>query len=415
MQRSTTGIAVGGESEALWLKVLGTLNELQARLLVAQRSTEMGRGGISQMSRLTGMSRPTIMRGVVELRSRKELQQIQEGRIRRAGGGRKRVEELDRGVTRELSRIMDETTAGDPMSLLKWTAKSTRAIAEELGQRGHTVSGVTVGRCLHEMGYSLQANVKELEGSQHPDRDAQFRYINAQVKRFLRGGDPVVSVDTKKKELVGAFRNAGRSWRPEGQPERVLTHDFPSQAAGRAIPYGTYDVGRDRAVVNVGVSHDTAEFAVESIRRWWKHMGRRGYTDAARLLICADAGGSNGSRLRAWKLELQELSDQTGLTITVCHYPPGTSKWNRIEHRLFSFISMNWKGRPLISYETVIGLIGGTRTRSGLKVKAVLDTTDYETGVQVSAADLAQLRLRRHAFHPDWNYTLSSRLSRSQL
>jgi hypothetical protein len=397
------------DSAKLWLKVLGTLNEHQARLLVAERALVLGRGGMSQMSRLTGMSRPTIMKGAAELLAKGKLAPITEGMVRRAGGGRKKVEDLDPALRRQLVRIMEETTAGDPMSLLKWTSKSTRAIAEELARLGHSVSSVTVGRCLHDMDYSLQANVKELEGRQHPDRDAQFRYINAQVKRFLRSRDPVISVDTKKKELVGAFRNAGRTWRPRGQPHRVMVHDFPSRSEGQAIPYGTYDVASDRAVVNVGVTHDTAEFAVESIRRWWRLMGRRLYGSAQRLLICADAGGSNGNRLRAWKLHLQDLAEELRLAITVCHYPPGTSKWNKIEHRLFSFISMNWKGQPLVSYEAVVALIGRTRTRSGLKVKAVLDTSEYEIGIKVSASEMRGLNLKAHTLHPEWNYTISPR------
>jgi hypothetical protein len=349
------------------------------------------------------------MKGAAELLAKGGLSPITEGRVRRPGAGRKRVEEQDPALRRQLIRIMEETTAGDPMSLLKWTSKSTRAIAEQLDRLGHSVSSVTVGRCLHDMDYSLQANVKELEGPQHPDRDAQFRYINAQVKRFLRSHDPIISVDTKKKELVGAFRNAGRTWRPTGQPTKVMVHDFPSRSEGHAIPYGTYDVAADRAVVNVGVTHDTAEFAVESIRRWWRLLGRRSYTSARRLLICADAGGSNGNRLRAWKLHLQDLADELGLAITVCHYPPGTSKWNKIEHRLFSFISMNWKGQPLLSYETVIALIGRTSTRSGLKVKAVLDTSEYKTGIRVSASEMQGLKLNAHALHPAWNYTISPR------
>jgi len=396
-------------SSKLWLRVLGTLDERQARLLVAERALSLGRGGISEMSRLTGVSRPTIMKGAAELLAKGRLPESTEGRIRRPGAGRKKVEDLDPELRRELVRIMEETTAGDPMSLLKWTSKSTRAIAEQLDRLGHPVSSVTVGRCLHDMGYSLQSNVKELEGSQHPARDAQFRYINAQVKRFLRSHDPVISVDTKKKELVGAFRNAGRVWRPRGRPQKVMVHDFPSRSEGHAIPYGTYDVASDRAVVNVGVTHDTAEFAVESIRRWWRLLGRRSYASAARLLICADAGGSNGNRLRAWKLHLQELADELGLAVTVCHYPPGTSKWNKIEHRLFSFISMNWKGQPLLSYEAVIALIGSTRTRSGLKVKAVLDTSEYETGIKVSPSEIQDLNLKAHTLHPEWNYTISPR------
>jgi len=396
-------------SSTAWLKVLSTLNERQARLFVAERALTLGRGGISQMSRLTGISRPTIMKGAAELLAKRGLPPVTEGRVRRPGGGRKKVEEVDPELRRELVRIMEETTAGDPMSLLKWTSKSTRVIAEQLAGLGHPVSSVTVGRCLNDMDYSLQANVKELEGPQHADRDAQFRYINARVKSFLRSHDPVISVDTKKKELVGAFRNAGRTWRPKGQPEKVMVHDFPSRSEGYAIPYGTYDVASDRAVVNVGVTHDTAEFAVESIRRWWRLLGRRSYASARRLLICADAGGSNGNRLRAWKLYLQDLADDLGFAITVCHYPPGTSKWNKIEHRLFSFISMHWKGQPLLSYETVIALIGGTSTRSGLKVKAVLDTSEYQTGIKVSASEMEGLNLKAHAPHPQWNYTISSR------
>ncbi len=398
-----------GASPKAWLKVLSTLNERQARLFVAERALTLGRGGISQMSRLTGISRPTIIKGAAELLAKGGVPPVTEGRVRRPGGGRKKAEEADPELQRELVRIMEETTAGDPMSLLKWTSKSTRVIAEQLAGLGHPVSSVTVGRCLHDMDYSLQANVKELEGRQHPDRDSQFRHINARVKSFLRSHDPVISVDTKKKELVGAFRNAGRTWRPKGQPEKVMVHDFPSRSEGYAIPYGTYDVASDRAVVNVGVTHDTAEFAVESIRRWWRLLGRRSYASAERLLICADAGGSNGNRLRAWKLHLQDLADELQLAITVCHYPPGTSKWNKIEHRLFSFISMHWKGQPLLSYETVIALIGGTSTRSGLKVKAVLDTSEYHTGIKVSASEMQGLNLKAHAPHPEWNYTISFR------
>jgi hypothetical protein len=394
------------QAERRWLRVLGTLNEAQARLFVAQKALELGRGGISRLSLLTGMSRPTIYKGAAQLRAGRRMSVAEAGRIRRSGSGRKRVEEVEPGLKRELTRILEETTAGDPMSLLKWTSKSTRTIADELTRRGYAVSGVTVGRCLHDLDYSLQANVKTIEGPQHPDRDAQFRYINSQVKAFVRSRDPVVSVDTKKKELVGAFKNAGQRWQPQGEAERVHVHDFPNLGRGKAIPYGTYDVARDKALVNVGVSHDTAQFAVESIRRWWRMLGRRSYPRAGRLLICADAGGSNGNRLRAWKLHLQEFAKEIGISISVSHYPPGTSKWNKIEHRLFSFISMNWRGRALVSYETVVNLIGSTRTRSGLTVKALLDTRNYETGEEVSANELKALRLRGHSFHPDWNYTL---------
>lgn len=392
-------------SEKTWLRVLGTMNEYQARLLVAERAVELGRGGVSRLSQLTGMSRVTITQGLRELRGGK-LRSPAEGRIREPGGGRKKVEQADSELARRLRNIVEETTAGDPMSPLKWTSKSTRTIADELNAAGHPISSVTVGRCLADMGYTLQSNVKTREGPQHPNRDAQFRYINGQVKAFRRSGDPVISVDTKKKELVGAFKNAGRRWLPKGQPDEVTVHDFPHLGQGKAIPYGAYDIALNRAVVNVGVTHETAEFAVESIRRWWRLDGRRYYRDAARLLICADSGGGNGNRQRAWKLHLQALSDETGMAITVCHYPPGTSKWNQIEHRLFSFISLNWKGKPLVNFETVINLIGGTRTRTGLKVKAVLDTNQYETGVEISDEDIDQLRLKRHKVHPAWNYTL---------
>jgi hypothetical protein len=395
------------EGERRWLRVLGTLNEYQARLFVAHRALELGRGGISRLSQLTGMSRPTITKGIAALRGRVPLVPAATGRIRRPGSGRRKVELVEPAIGRHLQRIVEETTAGDPMSFLRWTNKSTRAIAEELTRLGCPMTPTTVARCLHDLGYSLQANIKTIEGRQHSDRDAQFRYINARVRVFQRTGDPVVSVDTKKKELIGAFRNAGRTWRPEGAPHRVFTHDFPHLGAGKAIPYGTYDLAPDQAVVNVGVSHDTAEFAVESIRRWWRLMGKRSYPAARRLLVCADAGGSNGNRLRAWKVHLQRLATEVRVPITVCHYPPGTSKWNAIEHRLFSFISMNWRGQPLVSYEAVVNLIGHTRTRTGLKVRAVLDTHEYSTGQEVTPTQMTALSLKGHAFHPDWNYTLS--------
>ena len=396
--------------ESRWLRVLGTLNEFQAWLFVADKALDQGRGGISRMSGLTGMSRTTITKAVNELTSRRKLATAQDERIRAAGAGRRKVEEANQQLLGELTRIVEQTTAGDPMSAVRWTNQSTQSIAEELTRRGHPVSDKTVARCLLEMGYSLQLNRKTKEGPQHPNRDAQFRYINRQEAIFRASGDPVISVDTKKKELVGAFQNKGRTWRPQGQPYKVNVHDFPSQAEGKAIPYGTYDVLQNRAVVNVGISHDTAEFAVESIRRWWRMDGRRRYRAASRLLICADAGGSNSSRVRAWKLNLQSLADEIGIPITVCHYPPGTSKWNRVEHRLFSFISLTWKGQPLWNYETVVNLIGATRTRAGLKVKAILDTNKYETGVEVSKQQMAELQIRRHKKHPDWNYTLSPRL-----
>lgn len=394
--------------EARWLKVLSTLNEFQARLFIADKALDVGRGGVSRLARLTGYSRTTITKAVAELEAPGPLRRPTGG-IRAAGAGRKRVEEINRPLRTQLTRIVEETTAGDPMNALRWTSKSTRAIADALGRQGHPLSDKTVARCLVEMGYSLQANRKTQEGRQHPHRDAQFRYINHQVKAWTRAGDPVISVDTKKKELIGAFKNAGRTWRPRGQPEDVNMHDFPHLGHGKAIPYGAYDIARDRAVVTVGVTHDTAEFAVASIARWWKLDGRSAYPAAQRLLICADAGGSNGHRSRAWKLHLQSLADQLQIPITVCHYPPGTSKWNKIEHRLFSFISLNWKGKPLRTFETMVNLIGATRTRSGLKVKAVLDTHAYAKGVKVSAAQFHDLHLRGHRTHPDWNYTLVPR------
>jgi hypothetical protein len=389
--------------------VFRTLNEFQARLFAADKALDLGRGGISRMAELTGLSRTTITKAVAELGSGAKLVNPGEGRARRVGGGRKKVEGVDPGVRDLLAKILEETTAGDPMSQLRWTSKSTRTLAEELTRSGHPVTWVTVARCLDDMGYSLQANRKTKEGPQHASRDAQFRYINRQVKAVLATGDPVISVDAKKKEMVGPFNNGGRTWRPKGKPREVNTKDFPSLAQGKALPYGVYDTGQNRAVVNVGVTHDTAEFAVESIRRWWKLDGRKSYPAAGRLLICADAGGSNGNRLRAWKLNLQQMADQIRIPITVCHYPPGTSKWNKIEHRLFSFISLNWRGEPLINYETIINLIGGTKTRTGLKVKAVLDTNEYETGIKVSDEQLEEIRIRQHKVHPAWNYTISPR------
>ncbi|MGH7614972.1 MAG: ISAzo13 family transposase [Gemmatimonadales bacterium] len=397
--------------ERRWVKVLSTLNEAQARWFAADKALDLGRGGISRLSQVTGMSRTTITKAIGELRGRGAVIPAVLGRIRREGAGRKPIEESDPEVKKLIMGIVDETTAGDPMSLLRWTSKSRRTIAEKLAKCGHPVDAVTVGRCLSDLGYSLQANVKAKEGPQHEERDEQFRYINRLVKGYIKGGDPVISVDTKKKELVGEFRNAGRTWRRRGEPVKVNVHDFPNLGSGKAVPYGAYDIARNRAVVNVGVSHDTAEFAVESIRRWWRLDGRRIYRESRRLLICADSGGSNGHKLRAWKLGLQNLADEIAMPITVCHYPPGTSKWNKIEHRLFSFISLNWRGRPLVNYETVVNLIGATKTRTGLRVKAMLDTATYDTGVKIEAEAMREVLLRRHKVHPDWNYTIAPRSS----
>jgi hypothetical protein len=389
------------------LKVLATLNEAQARWFLAREVLARGRGGLKAMHEATGVSRPTILKGIRELRTKKALPSGE--RIRRPGGGRKRVEAVDPRWEQALDRIMDENTAGDPMSLLRWTNKSTARIAEELTRQGHSASDETVRRRLRALGYSLQANVKNLEEGSGVGRDEQFRYLNRQVKQYLVRGEPVLSVDTKKKERVGNFKNSGQTWRPQGEPLEVNTYDYPHLGEGPAIPYGAYDVHRNEGFVNVGISHDTAEFAVESLRRWWKLFGRRHYPQARRLLLCADGGGSNGSRNRAWKYYLQQLADQLGLEVTVGHYPPGTSKWNKIEHRLFSFISLNWKGQPLVSYETVVNLIGATRTKTGLRVRAELDAKTYEAGIKISDAQMERINLRPHSTHPLWNYTISPR------
>lgn len=350
------------------------------------------------------MSRPTILKGIQELKSLDNVTFLE--RMRRLGGGRKPLEHHDPAFTKALKRIMEENTAGDPMSLLRWTHKSTSTIAQELSRQGHRVSSSTVARRLRELDYSLQANRKDKEGLSPPERDQQFRYINHQVKRFLSLGEPVISVDAKKKEKIGNFKNSGQEWRKKGNPRKVDVHDFAEQ---KAIPYGAYDIERNEGFVNVGISHETAEFAVESLRRWWKLAGRRHYPQAKSLLICADCGGGNGSRRRTWKYQLQRFADEFGLSVTVCHYPPGTSKWNKIEHRMFSFISLNWRGKPLVSYQTVVNLIGGTRTRKGLKIKAILDTKEYETGIEISDEQMESINMKRHKTHPDWNYTITSR------
>ncbi len=388
------------------LTILGTLNEAQARWYVAREALAVGRGGLKAMHDLTHLSRPTILRGIRELKSG-DLPPA--GRVRRSGGGRKPLEQADPKWIRALRRMMEANTAGDPMSLLRWTNKSTTTIAQQLARQGHPVSHETVRQRLIELGYSLQANRKNKEGLSPPERDAQFVYINEQVKKFLKRGEPIISVDTKKKERVGEFKNPGKTWRPKGQPRQVHSHDFPHLGEGPAIPYGAYDIERNEGFVNVGVSRDTAEFAVESVRRWWKLVGRVHYAKAKRLLICADSGGSNANRSRAWKYYLQEFADEFGLAVTVCHYPPGTSKWNKIEHRMFSYISLNWQGQPLESYQTVVNLIGGTRTKTGLKVKVRLDPREYEKGVSITDEQMKAIRLQPHKTHPQWNYTISRR------
>lgn len=378
------------------------LDERQQRIWVGTEARALGRGGISLVARATGLSRPRIYRALDEL----EQAPVLDGRVRRPGAGRKSAREKDPELEAALDALLDPDSRGDPMSPLRWTCKSTGQLALALTRGGHPVSADTVGRMLHEAGFSLQANVKTTEGNQHPDRDAQFHYLNEQARQFRDAGFPVVSVDAKKKELIGEFKNVGREWEPKGQPVPVMVHDFLVPELGKAIPYGIYDHERNVGWVNVGQDHDTATFAVESLRRWWRGDGSPAYPDADQLLICCDGGGSNGYRLRLWKYELGRFAEETGLAVTVCHLPPGTSKWNKIEHRLFSHISMNWRGRPLTSYEVVVNLIAATTTKTGLRVHAEHDTGAYPAGVDVSDALLAEVVVTPHPFHGEWNYTI---------
>jgi transposase len=381
-----------------------TLTERSRRVWAATEARALGRGGITLVARATGISTSTITRGLRELQSRARLAA---GRVRRPGGGRKRTVDKDPTLLRDLEGLVAPTASGDPESPLRWTAKSVRQLARTLQTMGHRVSHQLVAELLTAAGYSLQANQKTREGPPHPDRDAQFRHLTAQVCQFQAAGQPVVSVDAKKKELVGTFKNGGREWQPTGQPEAVNVHDFPARHLGKAIPYGIYDVGRNAGWVTVGQDHDTASFAVASLRRWWQGVGAEAYRGTERLLICADGGGSNGYRVRLWKVELQRFADATGRDITVCHLPPGTSKWNKIEHRLFAYISMNWRGRPLISHEVIVELIGATITQTGLRVQADRDRGEYPTKVKVTDEAMAGLRLTPHEFHGEWNYTLA--------
>ena len=383
------------------------LDERQRRLLMGAEARALGHGGIRLVARAAGVREATVSLGVDELDAGAEPL----GRARRPGGGRKRAADLDPGLRPALLALVEPQERGDPMSPLRWTTMSTRTLAAELTRQDHKVSAETVGDLLREEGFSLQGNAKTVEGRRHPDRDAQFRYINEQVKAHQDAGDPVVSVDAKKKELVGEFKNGGREWRPKGEPAQVSTHDFPDRELGKAIPYGVYDLAANAGWVNVGTDHDTAAFAVESIRRWWNAAGRGDYPQARRLLITADAGGSNGHRTRAWKTELAALAAGTGLEVTVCHFPPGTSKWNKIEHRLFSHITMNWRGRPLTSHQVIVNSIAATTTRTGLTVRAELDPGSYPTGTEISDAQMAAVPLARHRFHGDWNYTIHPRLA----
>ena len=385
--------------------ISGMLDERLRRCVAGAEALAIGRGGASIVSRATGMSRGAIQAGVAELKQPKK-KRLAAGRIRKPGGGRKRTVDVDPTLRSDLEELLEPATRGDPETPLRWTCKSSRQLAAELKRQGHRTSHRMVVALLHELGYSLQGNRKTIEGTSHPDRNAQFEYISRKVNEHLRTKDPVISVDTKKKELVGNFKNGGREWRPQGDPEQVQIHDFVVPELGRAIPYGVYDLGQNTGWVSVGVDHDTSEFAVATIRRWWYSMGRPVYRQAKKLFITADAGGSNGPRVHLWKLELQKLADEIGLPISVSHFPPGTSKWNKIEHRLFSFISQNWRGRPLISHQVIVKLIAGTRTATGLKVRAVLDRNTYAAGIKLDKKAVADVQLRPASFHGDWNYTI---------
>jgi transposase len=401
MQDETTAV---GERYA---RVAGSLDERGRRAVLGAEALALGWGGITAVARATGQARQTIARGIGELRGERPV--AEPGRVRLPGGGRKTALTGDPSLLADLERLVEPVTRGDPQSPLRWTCKSLRRLADELRQQGHRVSHQTVARLLHGLEYRLQGNRKTREGASHPDRDAQFAHINAAAEGYVAAGDPVISVDTKKKELVGDFKNGGREWRPKGEPEEVRMHDFALPEWGKVSPYGVYDLAQNTGWVNVGIDHDTAAFAVESIRRWWQGAGQAHYPEARRLLITADGGGSNGARLRLWKWELQRLADETGLAITVCHYPPGTSKWNKIEHRLFAFISQNWRGQPLVNYAVILRLIAATTTTTGLTVESYLDTNTYPAGVKVSDAQMDSLAIQRDAFHGEWNYTLSPR------
>ena len=392
-------VAIGVKFRAL----AGELNERQRRLWAGSEARAAGRGGIAGTARATGMALDTIRKGIGELEAGES---IGAGRVRRPGGGRKPLSETDPRLLVDLERLVDEDRRGDPGSLLLWTSKSVRHLAGGLRELGHQIEYVTVAKLMRSVGYSLQVNVKTREGRQHPDRDLQFRRINTIAGQALEEHQPIISIDAKKKELVGDFKNAGREWRPKGEPELVRVHDFKDKQLGKATPYGVYDIAADQGWVNVGIDHDTAQFAVNSIRGWWEHLGGSRYPNARRLQITADCGGSNGNRTRLWKVELQKLADEIDLEINVSHLPPGTSKWNRIEHRLFSYITMNWRGKPLVSLETIINLIGSTKTSTGLEVYARLDDREYPAKLRVTDAELNTVNLYREAFHPEWNYTI---------
>jgi len=391
--------AIGERYRAL----AGELDERRRRLWAGAEALSHGRGGQAAVVRATGMSATTVAKGMREIRASETLEP---GRVRRAGGGRKPLTETDATLLSDLQALVGDEARGDPESPLLWTAKSVRTLAAALREQGHQVSHETVARLLRGLGYSLQANRKMIEGASHPDRDAQFQYINATAAAAIDAGQPVISVDTKKKELVGDFKNAGVQWRPKGDPVLVRTKDFKDKTLGKVNPYGVYDIALDEGYVSVGVDADTAEFAVASISSWWDHLGKERYPQATSLTITADCGGSNGNRLRLWKVALQRLADQTGLQITVCHFPPGTSKWNKIEHRLFSFIARNWRGQPLTSRQAVVSLIAATTSTKGLKVYAQLDENEYQRAIKISDTEHAAVNLHPDAFHGEWNYTI---------
>lgn len=382
------------------------LDERNRRIMAANEAISLGYGGVTAVHRACGLSRRIILKGIREIKAGLSPSP---GQLRKAGGGRKPLTSMDTGLVEALEQLIEEQTRGDPQSPLRWCCKSTRQIARELSQHKHAVSHTKVAQILHQQNYSLQGNRKTLEGADHPDRDAQFRHINTTVKKYLEADAPVISVDTKKKELIGDYANPGRQWKPSGQPVKVQGHDFPGPEVPRAFPYGIYDLKENSGFVNVGTDHDTAAFAGASIHGWWQYEGKQFYPSAKKLLITADGGGSNGWRLRLWKLELQKLADQTGLEIEVCHFPPGTSKWNKIEHRLFSFISSNWRGEPLRDYETIVNLIATTTTAKGLKVTCRLDRRKYPTGRKVSDQEMQQINITRDQFHGEWNYVIHPR------
>jgi hypothetical protein len=406
MQDATTLDTLRRKYEVLY----PVLDERSRRQWAAAEARELGWGGISAVATATGLARDTIRAGLAELRQRDSgPPALPDPHLRRPGGGRKALTQTDPDLARALDALVDPATRGHPESPLRWTCKSTRRLAAELTRQGHPASANTVAALLRAEGYSLQANRKTREGRQHPDRDAQFAYLNGRVQAFRRAGQPVISVDTKKKELVGDFKNGGREWQPAGQPEEVRVHDFQDKELGKAIPYGVYDVTSNEGWVSVGIDHDTARFAAASIRRWWSAMGARRFPRARRLLITADGGGSNGARNRLWKLALQELADELGLALHVSHFPPGTSKWNKVEHRLFCYVTQNWRGKPLVSHQAIVSLLAATTTKAGLVVQAALDTNAYETGIKVSDEELARLKLTPADFHGEWNYSIAPR------